>query len=455
MIDLKIKNINYLIQTNNLDEAKKNIVDLLKTFPKNYDLNNLMGLVEAKKNNFEEAIKNFEKAIKIDPNLIGAYINIGVAYEKLEKLTQSVNSFKIALKINPKLEIIYSSLSKVLIKKKNYKDAIINLKKAIKINPSNYENYYILANVLSITKKYDEAIDNYKKVLKNKKDVHQISFLIAENYRKLKKFKEALHFYNISKNEKTNVRILECYLMLNLKNKYLKEINLLSKESPEDRRVAAVSSYISNQFRIENKYPFCPNPLVFIYKTNINKYFKDFKKYIAVLFNEITSQNFKWEPSGKTTVNGFGTTGNLSEKKLPQMNKLEKFISDELKVYYSKYKSEKVNFISGWPKNFKIVSWSNRLKKEGHNIPHIHPSGWISGVFYLKVPKKINKNEAGIEFSLHGDDYNIINKNIPAISFQPKIGDMVLFPSSLYHRTIPFSSNEERVCIAFDLCKDN
>jgi hypothetical protein len=31
------------------------------------------------------------------------------------------------------------------------------------------------------------------------------------------------------------------------------------------------------------------------------------------------------------------------------------------------------------------------------------------------------------------------------------VGDIVLFPSSLFHRTIPFNSNEERICIAFDL----
>ena len=61
----------------------------------------------------------------------------------------------------------------------------------------------------------------------------------------------------------------------------------------------------------------------------------------------------------------------------------------ELKSYFSKYKKSKINYISKWPNKFKIVSWSNRLKKEGHNIPHIHPSGWVSGVFYLKVPNKI------------------------------------------------------------------
>ena len=30
-------------------------------------------------------------------------------------------------------------------------------------------------------------------------------------------------------------------------------------------------------------------------------------------------------------------------------------------------------------------------------------------------------------------------------------GKVVFFPSSVFHRTIPFKSNEERICIAFDV----
>jgi hypothetical protein len=44
--------------------------------------------------------------------------------------------------------------------------------------------------------------------------------------------------------------------------------------------------------------------------------------------------------------------------------------------------------------------------------------------------------------------------NFPVGIASPKVGDIVLFPSSLFHRTIPFNSNEERICIAFDLKPD-
>ena len=33
----------------------------------------------------------------------------------------------------------------------------------------------------------------------------------------------------------------------------------------------------------------------------------------------------------------------------------------------------------------------------------------------------------------------------------PAVGDIVLFPSSLFHRTLPFRADADRVCIAFDI----
>ena len=66
------------------------------------------------------------------------------------------------------------------------------------------------------------------------------------------------------------------------------------------------------------------------------------------------------------------------------------------------------------------------------------------------VPKLLNDNEGSIEFKLYGYDYPD-DKNLPNLIHSPKIFDIALFPSSLFHRTIPFSSQEERQVIAFDL----
>ena len=82
---------------------------------------------------------------------------------------------------------------------------------------------------------------------------------------------------------------------------------------------------------------------------------------------------------------------------------------------------------------------------------HIHSGGWVSGVFYLKTVEAPTQNEGAIEFGLHGYDYLVKNEDYPRQTYQPFNGDIILFPSSLFHKTIPVIKDVERCVISFDL----
>jgi len=62
-----------------------------------------------------------------------------------------------------------------------------------------------------------------------------------------------------------------------------------------------------------------------------------------------------------------------------------------------------------------------------------------------------NPDDGGIVFELHGFDYPIINEDYPKFLHQPQRGEIVLFPSSLFHYTIPIREDGERLIVAFDL----
>ena len=64
----------------------------------------------------------------------------------------------------------------------------------------------------------------------------------------------------------------------------------------------------------------------------------------------------------------------------------------------------------------------------------------------------LEKNEGAIEFSLNGQYYQ--HKKSPYFIFQPELGDIVFFPSSLFHRTIPFTTDTDRIIVSFDLIPD-
>ena len=78
--------------------------------------------------------------------------------------------------------------------------------------------------------------------------------------------------------------------------------------------------------------------------------------------------------------------------------------------------------------------------------------GWISGV-YLNILEKEEPPNGAIQFSFNdGKYFSDDNNKTPLKTINPKIGDVILFPSSLYHRTIP-TKFSGRMVVAFDLLK--
>ena len=122
-------------------------------------------------------------------------------------------------------------------------------------------------------------------------------------------------------------------------------------------------------------------------------------------------------------------------------------------MYYTKFKKEPCSFIQNWPLEKNLFGWHVILKQQGYQNPHIHTSGWLSGVIYLKVVPPLEKDEGAIEFSMNGENYS--NTDSPKLTYQPNAGDIVFFPSSLHHRTIPFTTDTDRIIFSFDLMPGN
>ena len=122
-------------------------------------------------------------------------------------------------------------------------------------------------------------------------------------------------------------------------------------------------------------------------------------------------------------------------------------------MYYTKFKKEPCSFIQNWPLEKNLFGWDVILKQQGYQSPHIHTSGWLSGVIYLKVVPPLEKDEGAIEFSMNGENYS--NTDSPKLTYQPNAGDIVFFPSSLHHRTIPFTTDTDRIIFSFDLMHGN
>ena len=218
-----------------------------------------------------------------------------------------------------------------------------------------------------------------------------------------------------------------------------------------DIRIAAVCDFVAGQTGRPNRHPFCPAPLDFVSPRHIADHVEDAETFLDELSEDLQSLPTVWEPLARTTRQGYQTNGNLFRQKKPSIARLEKIIEAEIAAYRSRIGDAGCLFTEAWPEKPAITGWSVRLQRGGHQTPHIHSSGWLSGVIYVDLVESDDPDEGAIVFGQHGDNYPFINQDYPRLLHRPQRGEIVLFPSSLYHHTIPIRREGERLTVSFDL----
>ncbi|PTR05661.1 MULTISPECIES: putative 2OG-Fe(II) oxygenase [unclassified Novosphingobium] len=96
-------------------------------------------------------------------------------------------------------------------------------------------------------------------------------------------------------------------------------------------------------------------------------------------------------------------------------------------------------------------SWSVRLHGQGFNVTHSHPLGWISSAFYVALPDPAESTAPDAGHFHYGAPPQELGLDLaPYGTIAPMVGQLVLFPSTLWHGTVPFDAGE-RLNIAFDV----
>lgn len=93
--------------------------------------------------------------------------------------------------------------------------------------------------------------------------------------------------------------------------------------------------------------------------------------------------------------------------------------------------------------------WSIRMSAGGFHINHVHPQGWLSSACYIEVPAKLHGKEGWLQLGQPGI------RTTPALEpehfIEPAPGKLALFPSYMWHGTLPFTDASARMTVAFDL----
>jgi len=272
--------------------------------------------------------------------------------------------------------------------------AITALKDALEINPYNARAVGDLANCLCITGKTDDAIELCERFLAE----HPGERLVVASY--------ALALHNAGRNAQA-LELTNC------------------------------------------------DDLVQIIDVGAAKGFNSVTAFNQQLTNEIRhNPSLITNPISKSTMGG-DQTGELDLQDTPAMQALNQVLARGVERAASHYKESGLQHhpaMTGAHEPRMLRVWGNVIRAGGQQSAHMHPLAWLSGVYYTHLPADMStaNSEAGwLELNIPPKRFH----SAPAPRtwrIEPKEGRLIVFPSWLWHQTIPFDSEDDRVSIAFD-----
>ena len=435
-----------------LEEAEASFTRAIALSPDYAEAHYNLGITHQEQGRLNEAQASYQQAIALKYDLAEAHNNLGLMLERLDRLDEAEVSLRQAIILKPDYAEAHSNLGFTLTKLGRLDEAEAILRQAIVLKYDLAEAHNNLGLVLTKEDgRLDEAEVSYNRAIALKPD---FVASIMNRWQLLfdkKEFDAALRDSDFCNTRESRVSSLETLYMLGRIEEIYQRIEIHSELDDGNLRMAAFSAFISNRQKKKTAHKFCQNPLSFLHFANISFHLGDSDKFVGELIDELSNIKSVWEPHQKTTFKGFQTSSDINLFATPaeKITQLKSIIVDELDAYYSKFRDESCSFIEKWPSAKNLWGWHVVLKQQGYQDSHIHPGGWLSGVIYLKVVPSLGKDEGAIQFSLDGENYSDVTS--PKLRYQPESGDMVFFPSSLHHRTIPFETDADRIIISFDL----
>jgi uncharacterized protein (TIGR02466 family) len=370
-----------------------------------------------KQGRLEEAIACYQAGLNIQPQDARGHFNLGTALRDQGMLAEAVSSYQRAIALFPNYADAHNNLGETLRDQGNMTEAIACYQQTLALNPAHLQANYNMGEFLYLAKRFDEAIPHFEASQLDDWQARKLYCLYqAQQFDAFKTFRDSL-----------------------------------MQQGPHTAPfIATLSTHYSINHHEADPYQFCPNGFDFVYHRSIPELAPG-SSLLTDLLTAIEETAIAERKQARLT-NGKQSAGNLFKRPETVFRQLGELVKRTFAEYHQHFKGADCALITHFPEQLDFTSsWYVKMQQGGHLNAHIHEIGWISGAVYLAMPETETEQEGAFEYGTHGDDYPQTHADFPTAYVKPKVGDIVLFPSSLFHRTIPFNAKAERICVAFDL----
>ena len=450
-----------LMQKGDIEPAIHSIKSSLEIDPENPSALDHLGVMLADTGKLKEAIVCFTQALHLAPDYGSCWRNFGFAKELARDWSGAIEAYQKAIELEHNYAAAHAGLGGVLLQIGAFEEALETFDTAILLDPSHKPTLVKRAEVLRRLKRFSEAIIAYREIFSQPADKPSLTQYLGFCHAEDGNDTDALTEFNTALRLQPNMvdsalGAAGCLMRQGDLETAAMSLDSVLKRTPGHTQAMAYRTILHQLADEKDKASQITNldRDISIVELPLPDGHVDKLNYISELAEALNKNpTLRTDPPAKSTRGG-QQSGELSIFDNPIVESfistLHKFLQEYLISLAPRPNHPHFRII---PNKYRLDCWSTLLNAEGYQLPHSHPSAWLSGVYYVQLPPEIkcaDETHAGwIEFGASG--YGLPDHSGPLRLITPKVGHMVLFPSYFLHRTVPFHSETQRISIAFDI----
>jgi uncharacterized protein (TIGR02466 family) len=447
--------------TGDLDSAIANFEKALELQPNYAEAHHNLGVCLRLKQRPQAALEHYEAAKALGLERAELHHNIANAFIDMQKVDPAVNAYRSALQKNPMDIDTHRNLNSLLWQQDMLDDHLKSYRDALESTPEAIELRLAYANSLSQKDAHEEAEKVLREGLQFSAESSAFKSQLAYTMEGQGRWDEALAMHaSAVKTADAAPNHLVSYgralLAQAQPDDALRQIQAAAALTPFNQRALAYLGLCWRMLDDErdavlNDY----DNFVQVYDIPVPSSYVDIAEFNQQLISVLDPLHIgKRHPAEQTLRGGSQTSGDLFDRHEPEIAELAKSLRECIWDYIGRFpQNDQHPLLLRRSSDFDFsASWSVRLGRNGYHTMHTHPLGWISSAYYVQVPAEVaDSDEHGGGLKFGEPDIDIGEKGEARRKIQPAAGRLALFPSYMWHGTVPFESDDPRMTVAFDV----
>jgi tetratricopeptide (TPR) repeat protein len=470
------------------DAARPLISALLASQPDDADALTLLGLVEQRSGNIPQALAALARARALDPLNPARLGNHALALKRAGRLPDAIEALEAALVLRPGAPVTLANLGACLIEAGRAGEAVPHLRAALAADARHFDALNNLGIALARTGQPGDALAAYDRALALRPDhldaqLNRIDALMAHDgaaamaavravlsrhpahpraanqlgtlLEATGALDEAISVYRGAidsggLNHPIGVNLARVLVQAGRPQEAVRVADRLIEALPSVTTPLALKCAALERAGEAEALEALMGLARFVRVIDIEEVegFASREGFDRALADELAAHpSLTFEPEGLVTRRG-RQSDDLADETTPALAALGGIARAAIANYLASLPAGEHPFQRARPTDWSLTLWGTILSPGGEVGAHIHAPNWLSGVYYPALPDVIGAGEEG--WLAMGALPEQLGGGGTLHRYEPRAGRLILFPSYVWHGTLPFSGHLPRLSFAFD-----